>query len=98
MKNGQIEKFRKFSQFENVEEFNAHLNRWLDEVGHEFSKSERIALKFLSRYAVNRRSRQCENRYGVKDNSLRIQRQWNFEIDNETNVCESKAGGNDHHP
>lgn len=52
MINGQIEKFMKYSQFQSVEEFNSHLKQWLDEVGHKFSKSERMALKFLSRYAV----------------------------------------------
>ncbi|WP_241657755.1 hypothetical protein [Anaerobacillus alkaliphilus] len=52
MKNGQIEKFTRFSQFQSVEEFNRHVRGWLEEHARIFSKSERIALMYLSRYAV----------------------------------------------
>lgn len=52
MKNGQVEKFARYSQFKSVAEFNDHVNKWLQEVGREFSKGERLALNYLTRYAV----------------------------------------------
>lgn len=52
MRNGQIETFAGYSQFKSVEEFNQHKKLWLKEVGTKFSKSEMIALNYLSRFAV----------------------------------------------
>lgn len=52
MINGQIETFARYSQFQSVEEFNRHMKLWLEEVGTDFSKSEIIALNYLTRYAV----------------------------------------------
>ncbi len=52
IKNGQIEQFAKFSQFETVEDFNHHIALWLQNYQSEFTKSELIGLTQLTRYAV----------------------------------------------
>lgn len=52
MQNGQIETFSHYSQFPTVEEFNRHMKCWLKDDRTNFSKSELMALNYLSRFAV----------------------------------------------
>ncbi|MGO4890254.1 hypothetical protein ACJ2A9_21105 [Anaerobacillus sp. MEB173] len=52
LNNGSIEKFSAYSQFTTVKEFNAHVEQWLSQHGHKFSKGELICLQRLLRYSV----------------------------------------------
>ncbi|QOY38246.2 hypothetical protein AWH56_012315 [Anaerobacillus isosaccharinicus] len=52
LKNGQIENFKNYSQFQSVAEFNEHFGSWMEKFGREFTRSEKIALVQLSRFAV----------------------------------------------
>lgn len=49
---GSIEQFQHYAQFRNTEEFNRHMEMWLLEAKHDFTKSEMIALKRLIRFSV----------------------------------------------
>lgn len=48
---GNIENFKDFSQFKNLEDFNNNMEQWMLDVKGEFTKSELIALKRLTRFA-----------------------------------------------
>ncbi|MGO4889618.1 hypothetical protein ACJ2A9_17875 [Anaerobacillus sp. MEB173] len=52
IKNGSIENFAAYSQFHSVNEFNAHIELWLNQHGNQFSKGEHIGLQRLLRYSV----------------------------------------------
>src|SRR3954449_2027831 len=52
LKSGKIEEFGQFSQFSNLQEFNHHIEMWLLEYKHEFSKGELVGLKRLVRFAA----------------------------------------------
>lgn len=52
LKSGEITGFEQFSQFTNLKEFNHHMERWLLQCKHEFSKGELVGLKRLVRFAA----------------------------------------------
>ncbi|GLB60301.1 hypothetical protein [Cytobacillus sp. NCCP-133] len=52
IKSGSVDQFEQFSQFKNLQEFNAHLEMWLAVNKVKFSKGELVGLKRLSRYAA----------------------------------------------
>ena len=52
LKNGQIENFKSYSQFQSVAEFNEHFRLWMQKYGREFTRSEKIGLVLLSRFAM----------------------------------------------
>ncbi|WML41512.1 hypothetical protein RCG19_07635 [Neobacillus sp. OS1-2] len=52
VKSGRIEGFEQFSQFENLREFNHHIEMWLLEHKTNFSKGELVGLKRLVRFAA----------------------------------------------
>lgn len=52
IKNGPIEQFSYYSQFQSVEEFNEHMRLWLDGYSRQFTKSELLGLKQLTQFAV----------------------------------------------
>ncbi|MBM7096040.1 hypothetical protein JSY36_09760 [Bacillus sp. H-16] len=52
MVNDHVDSFKRYSQFDSVKEFNAHLNSWLSDPAVKLGKKEVIGLKALSRYAV----------------------------------------------
>ncbi|MFJ7727833.1 hypothetical protein ACIQXV_16920 [Neobacillus sp. NPDC097160] len=52
LKSGMIEGFEQFSQFENLQEFNHHIEKWLLEHKSDFSKGELVGLKRLVRFAA----------------------------------------------
>ncbi|WP_374187615.1 hypothetical protein ACEPPU_07240 [Priestia aryabhattai] len=51
MKSGNIENFKHLSPFKDTKEFNNHIEQWMVDIKHEFTKSELIALKRLIRFA-----------------------------------------------
>jgi hypothetical protein len=51
-KSGNIDQFEQMSQFSSLTEFNHHMEMWLVEHKHEFSKGERVGLKRLVRFAA----------------------------------------------
>ncbi|MCS0673662.1 hypothetical protein [Cytobacillus firmus] len=52
LKSGRIEHFEGYSQFENLKEFNAHVEMWLSVHKEKFSKGELVGLKRLVRFAA----------------------------------------------
>ncbi|WHY77332.1 hypothetical protein QNH20_25205 [Neobacillus sp. WH10] len=52
IKSGCIEGFEQFSQFASLKEFNTHMEMWLLEHKHDFSKGELVGLKRLVRFAA----------------------------------------------
>jgi hypothetical protein len=52
IKTGVIEGFEGYSQFAKLEEFNHHMEMWMAEYKHEFTKGELVGLKRLSRFAA----------------------------------------------
>ncbi|OMF60934.1 hypothetical protein BK139_08700 [Paenibacillus sp. FSL R5-0490] len=52
LKSGRVEQFEQFSQFKNLQEFNAHLEMWLSVHKDKFSKGELAGLKRLVRFAA----------------------------------------------
>jgi hypothetical protein len=52
LKSGAIQQFDGFSQFSSLKEFNHHMENWLLEYKHEFSKGERLGLKRLIRFCA----------------------------------------------
>lgn len=52
LKSGSVDQFEKFSQFKNLQEFNAHLEMWLAVNKDKFSKGELVGLKRLARFAA----------------------------------------------
>ncbi|MEH7335335.1 hypothetical protein V7161_22195 [Neobacillus drentensis] len=52
IKSGNTEGFQQFSQFGSLQEFNHHIEMWLLEHKHDFSKGEIIGLKRLVRFAA----------------------------------------------
>ncbi|WP_223592425.1 hypothetical protein [Neobacillus bataviensis] len=52
IKSGNTEGFQQFSQFSSLQEFNDHIEMWLLEHKHEFTKGEIIGLKRLVRFAA----------------------------------------------
>ncbi|WP_051633857.1 hypothetical protein [Bacillus sp. UNC41MFS5] len=52
IKSGNMEGFGGFSQFSSLEEFNHHMEMWLVEHKHDFSKGELVGLKRLVRFAT----------------------------------------------
>ncbi len=52
LKSGAIQQFDGFSQFSSLKEFNHHMENWLLEYKHEFSKGERLGLKRLVRFSA----------------------------------------------
>ncbi|MFK9092581.1 hypothetical protein [Bacillus salipaludis] len=52
LKSGNIEGFEHFSQFESLQEFNHHMERWLLEHKADVSKGELVGLKRLVRFAA----------------------------------------------
>jgi len=51
MKSGNIENFKHLSSFKSTKEFNNHIEQWMVDIKHEFTKSELVALKRLIRFA-----------------------------------------------
>jgi hypothetical protein len=51
-KSGSIDQFEQLSQFTSLKEFNHHMEMWLVEHKHEFSKGERVGLKRIVRFAA----------------------------------------------
>ncbi|CAM3915431.1 hypothetical protein [Mesobacillus zeae] len=52
IKSGLINKFEEYSQFATLEEFNHHMEMWMAEYKHEFTKGELVGLKRLVRFAA----------------------------------------------
>ncbi|MGG1397308.1 hypothetical protein ABE288_05680 [Bacillus salipaludis] len=52
LKSGQIQRFAEYSQFENLKEFNNHMEMWLVEHKQEFTKGELVGLKRLVRFSA----------------------------------------------
>ncbi|MDN3019216.1 hypothetical protein PH210_23885 [Paenibacillus sp. BSR1-1] len=52
IKSGNTEGFQHYSQFSSLQEFNHHIEMWLLEHKHEFTKGEIIGLKRLVRFAA----------------------------------------------
>lgn len=52
IKSANIEKFKSFSQFQSLQEFNNHMEMWLVDYKKKFTKSELIGLKRLVRYSA----------------------------------------------
>ncbi len=52
LKSGSILGFEQFSQFENLQEFNLHMEMWLLDHKKDFSKGELVGLKRLVRFAA----------------------------------------------
>lgn len=52
IKSGSMDLFESFSQFSSLTEFNYHMEMWLAEHKHEFTKGELVGLKRLVRYAA----------------------------------------------
>lgn len=52
MKTGNIEQFKKLSQFRSLKDFNNHVEQHLLELKAELTKSERIAIKVIIRHAA----------------------------------------------
>ncbi|MEK3857448.1 hypothetical protein [Cytobacillus sp. FSL H8-0458] len=52
LKSGRVEQFEQFSQFKDLQEFNAHLEMWLAVHKYKFSKGELAGLKRLVRFAA----------------------------------------------
>ncbi|WP_216830313.1 hypothetical protein [Alkalihalobacterium elongatum] len=52
MKSGRIEQYKQYSQFSNLEEFNASNKKALEIYGYHFTKGERIAFDVLTRFSV----------------------------------------------
>ncbi|WP_394139881.1 hypothetical protein [Cytobacillus oceanisediminis] len=52
LKSGSVDQFEQFSQFNNLQEFNVHLEMWLAVNKEKFSKGELVGLKRLARFAA----------------------------------------------
>ncbi|EWG12271.1 hypothetical protein [Cytobacillus firmus] len=52
LKSGSVDQFESFSQFKDLQEFNAHLEMWLSLHKDKFSKGELAGLKRLVRFAA----------------------------------------------
>ncbi|WP_458413337.1 hypothetical protein ACNQFZ_00090 [Schinkia sp. CFF1] len=52
IKSGNIDGFKQYSQFSSLKEFNTHMEMWLLEHKHEFSKAELVGLKRLVRFSA----------------------------------------------
>ncbi|UCZ55218.1 hypothetical protein LGQ02_02925 [Bacillus shivajii] len=52
MENGQVTIFAEYSKFEDVASFNEAIHQWLDQYHDYFTKGEKLALTFLTRYSV----------------------------------------------
>lgn len=52
LKSGNLDQFKQFSQFKNLQEFNTHLEMWLAAHKDSFSKGELAGLKRLVRFAA----------------------------------------------
>lgn len=52
MKSGQVEEYRKLSQFRDLKDFNNHIEQWMVDLKKEFTKGELIALKRLVRFSA----------------------------------------------
>ncbi|KAF0819173.1 MULTISPECIES: hypothetical protein [unclassified Cytobacillus] len=52
LKSGSVNQFEQFSQFKDLQEFNAHLEMWLAVYKIKFSKGELVGLKRLIRFAA----------------------------------------------
>ncbi|WP_404321534.1 hypothetical protein LG298_13775 [Cytobacillus firmus] len=52
LKSGSVDQFEQFSQFKDLQEFNAHLEMWLSVHKDKFSKGELAGLKRLVRFAA----------------------------------------------
>ncbi|MBS4193171.1 hypothetical protein KHA94_24025 [Bacillus sp. FJAT-49705] len=51
-KSGSIENFKTLSPFQDLKEFNCHIEMWLAKCKHDFSKGELVALKRLVRFSA----------------------------------------------
>lgn len=61
---GNVRKFRKYSKFKSLEDFNNQIEQWLAVYKHQFTESELIALKRLIRY--------CAKVYGVSTAKINV--------------------------
>lgn len=52
MKSGQVEEYRRLSQFRDIEDFNNNFEQWMIDLKCKFTKSELIGLKRLVRYSA----------------------------------------------
>jgi N-acetylglutamate synthase-like GNAT family acetyltransferase len=52
IKSGSTSEFKQFSQFSSLQEFNLHMEMWLVEHKHDFTKGELVGLKRLVRFAA----------------------------------------------
>lgn len=52
MKSDQIDSFKGYSQFSSLKEFNIHVEKWLLDIKHEFTKAEIVGLKRLIRFSA----------------------------------------------
>ncbi|MDR7079563.1 N-acetylglutamate synthase-like GNAT family acetyltransferase [Neobacillus niacini] len=52
IKSGNTREFKQFSQFSSLQEFNHHMEMWLVEHKHDFTKGEIVGLKRLVRFAA----------------------------------------------
>jgi N-acetylglutamate synthase-like GNAT family acetyltransferase len=52
LKSGSVDQFEQCSQFNNLQEFNVHLEMWLAVNKEKFSKGELVGLKRLARFAA----------------------------------------------
>ncbi|MFB8424058.1 hypothetical protein ACFC4S_18800 [Priestia megaterium] len=51
MKSGNIEQFKHLSNFNDIKEFNNHIEQWMVDFKRQFTKGELIGLKRLTRYS-----------------------------------------------
>ncbi|WP_313801700.1 hypothetical protein [Cytobacillus sp.] len=52
VKSGNVEQFKSYSQFKNLQEFNAHIKMWLAVHKNKLTKGELVGLKRLIRFAA----------------------------------------------
>jgi N-acetylglutamate synthase-like GNAT family acetyltransferase len=52
LKSGSIEGYEQFSQFSSLQEMNTHIEMWLSQHKHDFSKGELVGLKRLVRFSA----------------------------------------------
>ena len=52
LKSGNIEGFEQYSQFGSLKELNTHIELWLTDHKHDFSKGELVGFKRLVRFSI----------------------------------------------
>lgn len=53
MQSGNIEQYKRLTQFRDLKSFNNHFEQWMTDLKDKFTKSETIALKRLVRFSAS---------------------------------------------